>query len=105
MMLYLRHKDDLINPSRRPFDSDVISLSGSIYFIVKYQGNFKAAAVANAMVGGDNASRGLHPLGYNIDSMTRWIGITIFLDITYVNIKNFDSTDAYITHLLGIFSV
>lgn len=35
------------------------TLPGSIYFIVKYQGNFKAAAVANAMVGGDNASRAI----------------------------------------------
>merc|ERR1711912_139617 len=35
------------------------TLPGSIYFIVKYQGDFKAAAVANAMVGGDNASRAI----------------------------------------------
>merc|ERR1712187_190663 len=35
------------------------TLPGSIYFIVKYQGNFEAAAVANAMVGGDNASRSI----------------------------------------------
>merc|ERR1712031_42083 len=32
------------------------TLPGSLYFILKYK-NFKEAAVANAMVGGDNASR------------------------------------------------
>merc|ERR1711918_252527 len=32
------------------------TLPGSLYFILKYK-NFKKAAVANAMVGGDNASR------------------------------------------------
>lgn len=35
------------------------TLPGSIYLIVKYQGDFKAAAVANAMIGGDNASRAI----------------------------------------------
>ena len=35
------------------------TLPGSIYLIVKYQGEFKAAAVANAMIGGDNASRAI----------------------------------------------
>merc|ERR1712028_20885 len=33
------------------------TLPGSIYFIVKYQNNFVDAVKANAMVGGDNASR------------------------------------------------
>lgn len=33
------------------------TLPGSIYFIVKYMDDFEAAVKANAMVGGDNASR------------------------------------------------
>lgn len=33
------------------------TLPGSIYFIVKYEGNLEAAAIANSMVGGDNAAR------------------------------------------------
>jgi len=33
------------------------TLPGSIYFILKYEGDFEAAAKANAGVGGDNASR------------------------------------------------
>jgi len=33
------------------------TLPSSIYFIVKYHGNFAAAAKANSAVGGDNASR------------------------------------------------
>jgi len=33
-------------------------LPGSIYIILKYMDNFEAAIAANAMVGGDNASRG-----------------------------------------------
>ena len=37
------------------------TLPGAIYFILKYQ-SFKAAAQANAMVGGDNASRAI-PIG------------------------------------------
>ena len=35
------------------------TLPGSIYFIVKYQDDFMEAAKANAMVGGDNASRAI----------------------------------------------
>lgn len=37
------------------------TLPGAIYFILKYQ-SFKSAAQANAMVGGDNASRAI-PIG------------------------------------------
>merc|ERR1711966_400433 len=37
------------------------TLPGAIYFILKYK-DFKAAAAANAMVGGDNASRSI-PIG------------------------------------------
>ena len=37
------------------------TLPGAIYFILKYK-SFKAAAQANAMVGGDNASRSI-PIG------------------------------------------
>ena len=33
------------------------TLPGSVYFIVRYAGNFTAAAAANSAVGGDNASR------------------------------------------------
>ena len=33
------------------------TLPGSIFFILKYAGDFEAAAKANAGVGGDNASR------------------------------------------------
>merc|ERR1719424_2798290 len=33
------------------------TLPGSVYFIAKYEGNFAAAAQANAEVGGDNAAR------------------------------------------------
>merc|ERR1719424_262257 len=33
------------------------TLPGSIYFIVKYAGDFAGAAIANTMVGGDNAAR------------------------------------------------
>eukprot|EP00873_Tetraselmis_striata_P036709 jgi/Tetstr1/456973/TSEL_004158.t1 len=33
------------------------TLPGSVYFIVRYAGNFTAAASANSAVGGDNASR------------------------------------------------
>ena len=39
------------------------TLPGAIYFILKYQ-SFKSAAQANAMVGGDNASRAI-PIGSN----------------------------------------
>jgi hypothetical protein len=39
------------------------TLPGAIYFILKYQ-SFKSAAQANAMVGGDNASRAI-PIGTN----------------------------------------
>ena len=35
------------------------TLPGSIYFILKYQDNFVDAVKANAMVGGDNASRAI----------------------------------------------
>merc|ERR1719335_1963667 len=35
------------------------TLPGSIYFIVKYAGDFAAAAKANSGVGGDNASRSI----------------------------------------------
>lgn len=35
------------------------TLPGSIYFILKYENDFAAAARANAMVGGDNASRSI----------------------------------------------
>lgn len=35
------------------------TLPGSIYFILKYEGDFEAAAKANAGVGGDNASRAI----------------------------------------------
>lgn len=35
------------------------TLPGSIYFILKYQDNFLSAVKANAMVGGDNASRSI----------------------------------------------
>merc|ERR1719491_681723 len=35
------------------------TLPGSIYFILKYQDNFVEAVKANAMVGGDNASRAI----------------------------------------------
>merc|ERR1711968_382349 len=35
------------------------TLPGSIYFIVKYMDDFEAAVKANAMVGGDNASRAI----------------------------------------------
>ena len=35
------------------------TLPGSIYFIVKYEGDFMAAVQANAEVGGDNASRAI----------------------------------------------
>ena len=35
------------------------TLPGSIYFILKYAGNYEAAASANAGVGGDNASRAI----------------------------------------------
>merc|ERR1711865_345644 len=38
------------------------TLPGAIYFIVKYAGNFAAAAQANSAVGGDNASRSI-PIG------------------------------------------
>lgn len=38
------------------------TLPGAIYFIVKYAGNFAAAAKANSAVGGDNASRSI-PIG------------------------------------------
>merc|ERR1719160_1295494 len=34
------------------------TLPGSIYIILKYMDDFAAAITANAMVGGDNASRG-----------------------------------------------
>merc|ERR1712194_295654 len=35
------------------------TLPGAIYFILKYQNDFVAAVKANAMVGGDNASRAI----------------------------------------------
>lgn len=35
------------------------TLPGSIYFILKYEGDLAAAVKANAMVGGDNASRAI----------------------------------------------
>lgn len=38
------------------------TLPGSIYFIVKYAGDFAAAAKANSAVGGDNAARSI-PIG------------------------------------------
>ena len=33
------------------------TLPGSVYFILKYEGNFEKAVQANSEVGGDNASR------------------------------------------------
>ena len=45
------------------------TLPGAIYFILKYK-QFKSAAQANAMVGGDNASRAI-PIGTTLNTLLR----------------------------------
>jgi len=49
------------------------TLPGALYFILKYQ-DFRKAAVANAMVGGDNASRSI-PVGMVLGAMQGVEGI------------------------------
>ena len=86
------------------------TLPGAIYFILKYK-SFKSAAQANAMVGGDNASRAI-PIGecfwlyfyaallfFIYMNLNRAVFMRTFIYIAFSHIQ---SPLTYFTFFLGI---
>ena len=72
------------------------TLPGSVYFIAKYEGNFAAAAQANAEVGGDNAARAV-AIGMVMGAAQGLQGIPEGLGMGHL--KEWEAADALLNQL------